>query len=94
MDLNGASYPLKGRVQDCAVDGSLLAVATNSTVFWIDPADSAPHEVQSSGGDRVALGSGWIAWTQGERIHAKAIATNSPAATGRSSIRKLGFRPS
>ena len=73
VDLKGSSYPLKGRVQDCVADGSLLAIITNSSLFWIDPANPVPHEVPSSGGDRVALGAGWIAWTQGTRIFAKPI---------------------
>lgn len=73
VDLKGSSYPLKGRVQDCVADGSLLAIITNSSAVWIDPADPIAHEVQSSGGDRVALGAGWIAWTQGARIFAKPI---------------------
>ncbi len=73
VDLKGNSYPLRGRVQDCVAAGALLAIATNSSVFWIDPAGSAKHEVPSSGGDRVALGAGWIVWTQGARLYAQSI---------------------
>ena len=73
IDLNGRSYPLQGRVQDCVSNGSRLAIATNATVLWLDSSESGTHIVHQSGADRIALSGTWIAWTAGNRILAKAI---------------------
>lgn len=73
IDAGGRSYPLQGRVQDCVADGSKLAIATNSTVLWLDSTEAGIHVIKESAGDRVAIGSGWLAWTTADRIFAKSI---------------------
>jgi len=69
VDVGGFSFPLKGRVHDCSADGKALAVATGSAVILIDTAKGTATEVSQLGGDRVTLGSGWIAWTDGSKVH-------------------------
>lgn len=68
VDVNGASYPLNGRVHDCAADGGLLIVVTASGASLIDTAKGVAKELSQQGGDRVAVGSGWAAWTEGARM--------------------------
>jgi hypothetical protein len=70
IDVGAQSFPLKGRVHDCSSDGKILAVVTASGVTVIDLAKEKSTEVSQEGGERVAVGDMWIAWTSGENIHA------------------------
>jgi hypothetical protein len=73
VDVGGSSFPLNGRVHDCAADGKSLAVITASTTALIDTAKETTTQISPSGGDRVVLGSGWVAWTAGSNIHASVL---------------------
>jgi hypothetical protein len=64
VDIDGLSFPLKGRVHDCAADGRLVAVVTASAVVLIDAAKGTRTEVSGEGGDRVAIGFGWVGWSK------------------------------
>ena len=75
VELGVESITLKGRVHDCSADGKLLGVVTASTVTVIDTAKESSTEVSQTGGDRVTLGSGWIAWTSGSTVHALKLKT-------------------
>lgn len=69
VDVGGSSFPLRGRVHDCSAEGKALAVVTGSAVILIDTAKGTAIDVSQQGGDRVTLGSGWIAWTDGSKVH-------------------------
>jgi hypothetical protein len=71
VDVNGNRFPLQGRVHDCAADAKTLAIVTGSTVVLIDTATGKTETVDRAGGDRVAIGKGWIAWSQGSTVHAR-----------------------
>ena len=68
VDLQGWSIPLKGRLQDCDADGKVLAIVTGSNVLLIDVARETTKEISWHGGDRVAIGSGWVAWRNGSEL--------------------------
>jgi len=69
IDVGGASFPLEGRVHDCALDGTALAVVTGSEVVLIDTAkDDETKVIDHGGGDFVSIGSSWVAWTQGSTL--------------------------
>jgi hypothetical protein len=70
VDLGGSSFPMKGRVHDCAADGRVLAIATGSAVSLIDAARNVVIEVSREGADRVAVGGDWVAWADGAKIRA------------------------
>lgn len=76
VDVAGSSFPLKGHVQDCAVDGKVLAIVTSSSVTVIDTVKGAPTEIDQVGGDRVAIGHSWVAWTDASKLHAAPISPN------------------
>jgi hypothetical protein len=76
VDVAGSSFPLKGHVQDCAVDGKVLAVVTSSGVTVIDTVKGTPTQLDQVGGDRVAIGHSWVAWADGSKLHAAAISPN------------------
>jgi hypothetical protein len=69
VDLDGWSVPAEGRVHDCAGDRQALALATSSGVLLVDGARHTTLKVSDEGADRVALGSGWLAWSVGARLH-------------------------
>jgi hypothetical protein len=73
IDLEASSVPLNGRVHDCAAEGKLLAVVTGSAVIVINVARSTTREISPDGGDRVTIGFGWLAWTQGSKVLAARI---------------------
>jgi hypothetical protein len=70
VDVDAQSFPLRGRAHDCAADGRVLALATASEVLLIDTARGAAKKLDAQGGDRVAIGSGWIAWSTGSALRA------------------------
>jgi|CZKR01.1.fsa_nt_gi hypothetical protein len=70
VDIGSLSFPLKGRVHDCSVHGKLLGIVTGSAVILIDVAKGSNSEINPDGGDRVVVGSGWIAWTNGSKLQA------------------------
>ena len=70
VDVDGRSFPLRGRAHDCAADGKVLAIATASEVLLIDTTRGAAKKLDSQGGDRVAIGSGWIVWSMGSDLRA------------------------
>jgi hypothetical protein len=67
VDVGNVSVPLTGRVHDCSADGKTLAIVTGSS---INAETGNSHPVAKKGGDRIAIGSGWIAWTDGSTLHA------------------------
>jgi|SRR5450432_3045544 hypothetical protein len=70
VDVDGFSFPLTGRVHDCAAEGKTIAIVTASSVVMIDAANGAMIKINSQGGDRVAIDSGWVAWTDGSKVNA------------------------
>lgn len=72
LDLEGRLVPLRGRVHDCAADGKVLAVVTTSAVVVIDTTQGTTKELSRQGGDRVAIGSGWVVWSKGAQLRAAA----------------------
>ncbi|MEP6534935.1 MAG: hypothetical protein ABJF23_06445 [Bryobacteraceae bacterium] len=68
VDIGGTSFPLKGRVHDCAADGKKLIVVTASQAVLIDAAKDVSQELSPQGGDRAAVGARWAAWTEGARV--------------------------
>lgn len=71
VEVDGAAFPLNGRVHDCALDQKVLGIVTGSVVLTIDTATKKTEVVHQGGGDRVAISPGWIAWTDGASVHAK-----------------------
>jgi len=71
VDVKGKSFPLEGRVHDCAADDKVLAVVTGSAVVIIDTTKEKTEVIDHEGGDRVAVGPGWVVWTQGPTVHAR-----------------------
>lgn len=70
VEIDGESYPLKGRVHDCAVLEKAVGLATSSGVVLIDTAEASIRQADAQGADRVALTSDWIAWSNGSNISA------------------------
>ncbi|RAR57612.1 hypothetical protein C7401_115168 [Paraburkholderia unamae] len=69
VDIDGISVPLNGRVHDCAIGGKTLAVVTASSVVLISLGEGVVSKVSSSGGDRVAISPGWIAWSNAATLN-------------------------
>jgi hypothetical protein len=72
LDIAGRPVRLKGRVHDCAADGKVLAVVTGSTVVLVDTTRRTTKEISRKGGDRVTIGTGWVAWSNGAQLRAAA----------------------
>jgi hypothetical protein len=74
VDLGASSFPLRGRVQDCAAAADrYVAIATGSAVILIDRARNSMREVAGRGAERVAVTAGWIAWAEESTVHLAAI---------------------
>ena len=74
VEVNTKSFPLEGRVHDCATDGKLIAIVTGAEVVTIDPTkDVASLIERGGGGDHVAVGAGWIAWSLGSVVQARPV---------------------
>jgi hypothetical protein len=71
VDVGAQSYPMDGRVHDCAAEGRMLVVGTGSNVTLIDAARNATVQISKQGSDRVALGAGWVAWVDGQSVRAQ-----------------------
>lgn len=69
LDFGAQSLPMKGRVHDCAGDGKVVAVVTGASVNVIDLPNAVSNEISQEGGERVAVGDGWVVWTNGSNIH-------------------------
>ncbi|MCC6345406.1 MAG: hypothetical protein IT166_24605 [Bryobacterales bacterium] len=76
VDAGDASFPLNGRVHDCAASGKLLAIATGAQVILIDTVNGAVRVAYPHGAERVAIGPGWIAWTDASTLHAQPLLTH------------------
>jgi len=72
VEVSGSAFPLEGHVHDCAAHGPALAVATGEGVVLIDTTKVHVDVLDSMGGDRVAIGPGWIAWSKDSTIHVRA----------------------
>jgi hypothetical protein len=70
VDVDGESYPLKGRVHDCAVFDKTVGLATSSNVVLIDTANTSIRQIDTHGADRLALSADWIAWSSGSNVSA------------------------
>jgi len=70
VDFLGWSVPLLGRVKDCAADGKVVVIATQFRVIMIDAMTERKQDISREGGDRVAIGKGWVAWAKGSRLTA------------------------
>jgi hypothetical protein len=58
-------HPL-GRVHDCALDGSTLAIVTGGSVELLDVRTGKTQVIdENAGGNRVAIGHRWLAWADG-----------------------------
>jgi hypothetical protein len=68
VDVNGLSVPVNGRVRDCSGDGSLIAVATGSSIVLIDVATAKSVTIDHTGGERIIVGPNWVAWSTGARL--------------------------
>jgi hypothetical protein len=73
VDIGAQSYPVDGRVHDCSADRNLVAVATGSAVAIIDVATGTMRKLNAEGGDHVLIGGGWIAWSEGPKLHLEPI---------------------
>jgi hypothetical protein len=71
VGVDALQVPLEGRVHDCVADGKVLAVVTPSQVVTIDTLHGKSGVVSNVGGERIAIGPGWIAWADYEKVHAK-----------------------
>ncbi len=71
VDVNGSRFPLDGRVHDCTADVKVLTIVTGASVVVIDAATNKSNVLDHTGGDRAAIGPGWIAWTSGSTVRAK-----------------------
>lgn len=69
VDLKASSFPLTGRVHDCAAAGNHLVVGTGSAVFLIDTAKNTMKAISPDGGDRVAVSQDWVAWVDASSVH-------------------------
>ncbi len=69
VDLGAMSFPLRGKVHDCAAGGNHLAIGTGTAVVLIDTVQNNMKEVSAQGSGRVAVTKDWIAWAEGASIH-------------------------
>jgi hypothetical protein len=81
----GWGFHPEGRVHDCVADGARLAVVTGSDVEVLDTASGTTTVIdEKAGGERVAMGHGWVVWSDPEnqihraRHHAAADAGSPP----------------
>lgn len=70
LQLNGATYPVSGRVRDCDADGDGLAVVTDKALVVVDAHGDVTTVDLASGGKRLAFGPKWIAWSDATSVHA------------------------
>lgn len=59
------SFPLVGHVHDCATDEKTIAVVTHTQVSLLDAASGKAKVIDEEGGERIAIGPGWVAWSDG-----------------------------
>lgn len=71
VDVTGKSFPLDGRVHDCAADGQVLAIVTGAAVVLVDTTTGKAEVIDHQGGDRVIIGAGRVAWSQGSTVRAR-----------------------
>ncbi len=69
VDLKASSFPLKGRVHDCAAAANHLVVGTGSAVFLIDTVKNTIKTISPDGSDRVAVSKDWVAWIEASSVH-------------------------
>lgn len=72
VDVEGQSFPMKGKLQDCAALGKRVLVASSGSILLIDADKSVSKDVAPGGADRVAIGQGWVAWADGVKLRAVA----------------------
>jgi len=73
IDFDTWSVPLPGRVHDCAAAGHAIAVVTASATVLIDVESHMTRRVGEDGGQRVALATEWIAWSDGSRLRVMSL---------------------
>jgi hypothetical protein len=73
VDAGGWAFPLEGRFQDCAANGKILAIVTAVVVVLVDAPTRTQLEIGRPGGREVTIGSGWVAWTNGSTVRARAF---------------------
>ena len=66
----GASVRVAGHVRDCAGDAAGVAIASTGGVALVDADKGTTRALSNEGAERVAIDPTWIAWTQGDSIHA------------------------
>jgi hypothetical protein len=71
VEVKGRAFPLAGRVHDCAASGKALGIVTGSEVVLIDTTVEKASVLEHEGGDRVAIGADWIAWSNGPSVYAR-----------------------
>ncbi len=79
LSVGDHDYTLRGHSRECDLDGSLLVVSTANAVQLIDFAANKVATVDSHGGDKAVLGSGWVAWTSLDLNHPLRLETTTQA---------------
>lgn len=69
VDFETWSLPMTGRVHDCAAENGTVVIATGTQVVLVDAAKRTDRRIGSGGAERVAVGSGWFAWSDATAIH-------------------------
>lgn len=70
VDAGGTSFPVEGHVRDCGAEERAIGVVTGAGLLLIDLTTEKTKLLSERARERVALGSGWIAWTEGAMLRA------------------------
>lgn len=69
VDFDNWSLPMTGRVHDCAAENGTVVIATGTRVVLVDVGKRTDRRVGSGGAERVAVGSGWLVWSDVTGLH-------------------------
>lgn len=69
VDVGGYSYVIDPHVEDCAVDGKSISIASPASVIRINSPMGISYEVDSKGGRRIVTRRGWSVWSTDSEIH-------------------------
>ncbi len=68
VDAGGTSFPVEGRVRDCAAEERAIGVVTGAGLLLIDLMTEKTKLLSAKAHGRVVFGGGWMAWTEGESL--------------------------
>ncbi len=68
VDTDDGSYPLPGRVHDCACLGQTIYVATDMGDIFALAHVQKPRLIAHAKAQRIAVSPKWIAWTDGKKV--------------------------